>query len=239
MPAPPPRNQEGNCNVRAREGSTGIFTLFVNKIHDLTEQASIMVMDVSQFDRALDGEKNVYDIANIEKGRNLKDKLLKNLLVLTMQYNSRHGNYEIVAKVKKMKELIEHCISSPAVEDKTRKFSKNSNVQSQKIIIDEIGDDNPVEQSRLIVQECIEKDGIPEVEYMHERLVLLCATEKNDARDDAKVEDDMTGVISNLCPEGNNEDYQEEVIQERNFVSPIQLHSQPAFLYHRYVDAKP
>ena len=49
----------------------------------------------------------------------------------------------------------------------------------------------------------------------------------------------MVSVSVNFCPKKGNEYYDQEVVNYGYFVSKIQIHSQPEFLYQRYVDSNP
>jgi hypothetical protein len=68
MVAPPPRHQKGNRNVRTWKACAWIFSLCPNKIDYRAKQAVLKIIFISQWDRAFNWQKYVYDITHVEQG---------------------------------------------------------------------------------------------------------------------------------------------------------------------------
>ena len=72
------------------------------------------------------------------------------------------GNREIITKVKKMKKLVQECISLFSPKEKGGKFAEDPYIQIQKIAAQELGHDSPVDKPGLIVKQTVEDKWIPQ-----------------------------------------------------------------------------
>jgi hypothetical protein len=152
MLASPPRYEKRSGNMGTWKGCARIFCLCVNKIHDCPEKAVLMIILISQLDRTFNRQKYVDEKTHIEQRGKLEHEAFKEFCILPIQQNPGQGNYQIITKIKEMKKLVEECISPYSTEEKARKFAENPDVQIHKKAINELGYNNPVDQSGMVVQ---------------------------------------------------------------------------------------
>jgi hypothetical protein len=132
MGASPPRDEKRSGNVGTWKGCSGIFSLCVNKVHDGPKQAVRMIVLISQGDRSLNGQEYEDEKTHVKQGGKLKNEALEELCILAEQQNAGQGNYQIITKVKKVKELVEERIPMFPIEEIAGKFAEDPDIQIHK-----------------------------------------------------------------------------------------------------------
>jgi hypothetical protein len=135
----------------------------------------LKIIFISQCERSLNWQEYIYDITDVEQAGKLEYETFEELCILAVQQNSGRGNYQVIAKVKKMEKLIEKSASICPAEEKPRESAEDTNVQIHEKIIKEPGYDYPVNQSGLVVKRGIQDQWIPQARRAHKNTVLPAA----------------------------------------------------------------
>ena len=82
----------------------------------------------------------------------MEHEALEELYLLAEQQNAGQWNYPKIAKVKKVKELVEEYIPLFPTEEEGGEFAEDPDIQIHKEAVKELGHDDPVNQPGLIVK---------------------------------------------------------------------------------------
>ena len=108
-----------------------------------------------------------------------------------------------------------------ATEEKGGKFAEDPDIQIHKIVTKELGHDNSVDQSGLIVKKSVQDQWIPQAHRTDQQTASPPEAQKNDYKDNCKVKCEMGSVGCDLYSENEGENNQDEVVEYRYSVGRI------------------